>query len=144
MAGYRDLIFDQKSQELVIGINQLIKSWPNTMQTQVLSRQLFRAATSVGVNIAEGYGRYTGSEYIDYLTISRGSANEVDHWLHAVIDCKLGDRDQCLRLIDINTENRKMLYATIQTLKERRDNPSVQESPSPYTLSPYALEDTDL
>lgn len=71
MAGYRDLIFYQRAQEVVKGVNQLISTWSKTTQTQVISRQLFRAVTSVGANIAEGHGRHQGKEYIHYLTIAQ-------------------------------------------------------------------------
>ena len=144
MAGYRDLVFYQRAQEVVKGVDQLIRTWPKTMQAQVISRQLFRAATSTGANIAEGHGRHQWREYIHYLTIAQGSANEVDHWLHTAIDCKLGDKSECFLLIDLNSEVCKMLNATIHTLRKRRDNQSLRESSSPYTLSPYPLEDPDL
>jgi four helix bundle protein len=144
MVGYRDLVFYQRAQEVVKGVDQLIRTWPKTMQAQVISRQLFRTATSVGANIAEGHGRHQGREYIHCLAIAQGSANEVDHWLQTAIDCKLEDKSECLRLIDLNSEVCKMLNATICTMRKRQDNKSLREPSSPYTLSPYPLEDTDL
>jgi four helix bundle protein len=69
VSGYRDLIFYQKAQEVVRGIDLLIKTWPQSLQVQEISRQLFRSAISVGANIAEGHGRHQGREYIHYLTI---------------------------------------------------------------------------
>jgi four helix bundle protein len=144
MAGYRDLVFYQKNQEVVKGVDQLIRTWLNTLQAQIISRQLFRAATSVGANIAEVHGRHQGKEYIHYLTISQGFANEVDHWLHTAIDCELGNNNDCLVLIDLHSEVCKMLNATIHTLKKRLDNHSIRDSSSPYTLSPYPNEDTEL
>ncbi len=144
MAGYRDLIFYQKSQEVVKGVDQLIRTWSKTTQVPVISRQLFRAATSVGANIAEEHGRHQGKEYIHYLTIAQGSANEIDHWLHTAIDCKLGNESKCLKLIELNSEVSKMINTTIHTLKQRQDNHSMRESLSPYTPSPYPLEDKEL
>jgi four helix bundle protein len=46
------------------------------MQAQEISRQLLRSAMSIGANIAEGHGRHEGAEYIHYLIIAQGSANE--------------------------------------------------------------------
>jgi four helix bundle protein len=76
MSDYRDLAFYQKAREVIKGINDLIKTWPKTMQAQEISRQLLRSAMSIGANIAEGHGRHEGAEYIHYLIIAQGSANE--------------------------------------------------------------------
>ena len=86
MSDYRDLIFYQKAREVVKGINDIITTWPQAIQTQDVSRQVLRSAMSVGANIAEGHGRHERSEYIHYLIIAQGSANETDHWLHTIVD----------------------------------------------------------
>jgi len=52
--------------------------------------QLFRSVISIGANIAEGHGRHVGLEYIHYLIIAQGSANEVDHWLNTALDRLIG------------------------------------------------------
>jgi len=44
-----------------------------------MAKQLLRAVTSIGANIAEGYGRNEGKEYVRFLQIAYGSANEVDN-----------------------------------------------------------------
>lgn len=49
-------------------IDQLISGWPKTPQAQLIARQLFAAATSVGANIAEGKACYVGKEYERFLT----------------------------------------------------------------------------
>jgi len=85
MGDYRDLIFYQKASEVAEGINDLIKTWPKTMQAQEISRRVFRSAMSIGANIAEGHGRHEGSEYIHYLIIVQSSANETDHWFHTML-----------------------------------------------------------
>jgi four helix bundle protein len=144
MAGYRDLVFYQKAQAVVKGVDLLVKTWPRSVQTQEISRQLFRSATSIGANIAEGHGRHRGREYIHYVTISQGSANEVDHWLHTALDCNLEGEEGIGRLIELNDEIRKMLNATINTLRERQGSKTVREVPNPYTPNPSPLEEIEL
>ena len=59
---YRELAFYHKASEVVRLINVESNKWQNTIQAQSISRQLFRAATSIGYNIAEGHGRHMGHE----------------------------------------------------------------------------------
>src|SRR6188474_2116675 len=43
--------------------------------------QLRKAARSVSSNLAEGFGRYTASEFMRFIDISRASLKEVDSLL---------------------------------------------------------------
>lgn len=140
---YRDLKIYQKPREVVQLLNKIMNSWPKTMQSQEIKRQLFRSATSIGANIAEGHGRHVGREYIHYLTIAQGSANEVDHWLNTALDCGIGSAKELNNLISLNNETRKMLNASINTLKKRRDNKIMHETPAPYAPIPYSPENSE-
>ena len=141
---YRELLFYQKAREVIKGVNTEIKKWPNMMQAQVMSRQLFRAATSVGANIAEGHGRHEGLEYIHFLRIAQASANEVDHWLNTALDCEIGSPPQIKHLIQFNNETRKMLTKTIYTLSNQKNLRSLSEAPTPYSLIPYSPEEDEI
>src|SRR5258705_8535325 len=132
MGDYRDLIFYQKATEVVKGINDLIKTWPKTMQAQEISRQVFRSAMSIGANIAEGHGRHEGPEYIHYLIIAQGSANETDHWFHTIIDIGLSPKERIDSLINQNNEVRRMLTSSIHTLRSKQTNRNTREEATPY------------
>ena len=133
MGDYRELGFYQKAQQVTQGVNALIKSWPRTMQAQEISRQLFRSSTSVGANIAEGHGRYKGIEYIRYLVIAQDSANETDHWLNTSLDVGLGPEEKVKELISLNNEVRRMLTASINTLRSKNPR-SIREEGGEYSL----------
>ncbi len=102
MSNYQELIFYQKARQVVKRVDTLVKSWPKTMLAQEISRQLFRSATSVGANIAEGHGRHQGTEYIHYLIIAQGSANETEHWLRTAQDCELGTNEEISEILKLN------------------------------------------
>src|SRR5262245_19532647 len=127
MGDYRDLIFYQKAREVVKGINDLIKTWPKTMQAQEVARQVLRSAMSIGANIAEGHGRHEGAEYIHYSIIAQGSANETDHWLYTVVDIGLSSKERIDNLISQNNEVRRMLTSSINTLKSKRTGRNIRE-----------------
>jgi len=102
------------------------------MQAQEISRQVFRSAMSIGANIAEGHGRHEGPEYIHYLIIAQGSANETDHWLHTIIDIGLSPKERIDSLINQNNEVRRMLTSSIHTLRSKQINRNTREEATPY------------
>ena len=133
---YCELVSYQKARAVTRGIHSMVKSWPQTYSNQGICRQLFRAASSIGANIAEGHGRHIGREYVHYLIIAQGSANEVDHWLHTAMDCGLGDTKQVQEIIQLNNETRRILAKTISTLSQETRK-SLRETPDPYTPNPF-------
>lgn len=116
---YRDLPLYQKARALVWEVNRLVDELPHTAQGRAIKDQLFRAAASIGANIAEGRGRHIGKEYLLFLYHARGSANEVDHWLHTLVDCKLCLSQQIQRALGLNEEVLKILSAASSSLKQK-------------------------
>lgn len=134
---YWELPVYQKAQELVIGVDRLIKQLPNKPQTWVISRQLFDAVTSIGANIAEGRGRHIGKEYERFLYYAQGSANEVDHWLRTMKDCSVGPLSEVERLQALNVEVLKLLSATMSSLRRKRlqaDTKALREESVKYEM----------
>src|SRR5262245_12699111 len=76
LKSYEDLIVWQKSMTLVVDVYRLSVAFP-AAERFGLTSQLRRAVSSVPSNIAEGYGRTTRGEYLNHLSIARGSLNEV-------------------------------------------------------------------
>jgi four helix bundle protein len=74
---YRDLLVWQKAMDLAAEVHPVALSFPKT-EMFGLTSQLNRAATSVPSNIAEGHGRRTTADFIHFLSIARGSLNEVE------------------------------------------------------------------
>jgi len=78
MAGsFKDLVVWQRSVELALAVYQLTSAFPESERFGLVS-QLRRAAVSIPSNIAEGYGRYSKGEYLQFLGHARGSNSEVE------------------------------------------------------------------
>ena len=137
MGNYQDLIFYQKARQVVKEVDALIKNWPKTMQAQEISRQLFRSATSVGANIAEGHGRHQGTEYIHFLIIAQGSANETEHWLNTAKDCQLGSVEKIDEILKLNNEVVRMITSTINTVRAKQGTKSLREDEADYITDAY-------
>ena len=72
---YQDLIVWQKAMDYVVLCYKLTQSFPKE-ELYGLTSQLRRSAVSIPSNIAEGYGRRTRGEYVQFLGIARGSLKE--------------------------------------------------------------------
>jgi four helix bundle protein len=73
---FKDLIVWQKAVDLSSEVYRLTASFPRSERFG-LSDQMRRASVSVASNIAEGYGRATKGEYVQFLGHARGSNCEL-------------------------------------------------------------------
>ena len=77
IASYKNLIVWQKAIEFVTVIYKTTKLFPSDEKFNLIT-QINRAVISVPVNIAEGYGRESSKNYLQFLRISRGSILELE------------------------------------------------------------------
>jgi four helix bundle protein len=77
MHRYKELKVWEKSIDLSIEIYELTRSFPSEEKFGMIS-QMRRSGVSVPSNIAEGAGRNTDGEFINFLGIAEGSINELE------------------------------------------------------------------
>jgi four helix bundle protein len=88
-------------------------------ETYALSDQMRRAVISIASNIAEGYGRNSTREYIQFLCVARGSCFELETQVQACLHVGyLTEKDTEISLGLLN-EIIRMLHSMIRTLKEK-------------------------
>ncbi len=114
IASYKDLRIYQCSYDLALEIHKITTNFP-THERRELGSQLRRAATSVPINIAEGYGRKRSPEdFRRFLVIALGSNNEVSVILDLVRDLGYLQEEIHLKLARENTEIGKGINKLIQ------------------------------
>ena len=89
---YRDLQVYERSYRAALGMYQVARKMPKD-ELFGLSSQVKRAATSIPLNIAEGYGkRENGAEFKRFLLMAIGSCDEMKVLLDFMKDLGFIDR----------------------------------------------------
>lgn len=116
LSDYKQLRVWQKAMDLTLEIYKLVKLLPKE-ETYALSDQMRRAVVSIPSNIAEGQGRNSDKEFVNFLSIARGSLWELETQIE--ICERLGYIDNVTKsnTFIITAEISKMLNALSNSLK---------------------------
>ena len=114
---YKQLIVWQKAMDLTTEIYSLVKFLPKE-ETYGLSDQMRRAVVSIPSNIAEGQGRISDKEYVNFLSIARGSLWELSTQIEICERLKYINQNQTSKSINLITEISKMLKSLANSLKK--------------------------
>lgn len=108
----------QRAHQLTLRVYRAARAFPREEMYR-LTDQLCRAASSVAANIAEGTGRNTLKEYLQFLYTARGSIEETKYHLILAKDLGYLPADAFNELMEGYNEVGKMLNGLIKSLKER-------------------------
>ncbi len=114
---FEDLKVWQKSRELCQQIFY-ISNTDKFAKDYALKDQINRASGSIMDNIAEGFGRQSTKEFINFLTIANGSALEVKSQLYRAHDRNYISKIKLDQLFEMLEEIAKMLTALITYLNK--------------------------
>jgi four helix bundle protein len=106
----------QRVMDLVESIYRITEKLPAKEQWGLTS-QIRRAAVSVPSNIAEGYGRQSSGNYIQFLSVSRGSLLELETQIELCIRLKYITRIESDKILNDMIEINKMLTSLINKIK---------------------------
>ena len=107
---FEDLVVWQKSRDLSVDIYR-ITARGEFSRDYGLRDQVRRAAVSVMSNIAEGFGRYSRSEFRHFLSVARGSVSEVRCQLYLARELRYIEQPDHDRLHELCLEISRMLAA---------------------------------
>jgi len=116
---FRDLIVWHRSTQLCVAIYELTRSFPKE-ETFGLSSQLRRAAVSISSNIAEGSGRQSSGEFVQFLGMARGSNLEVQTQLYIAGQLGPGTPEKLVQCDALSVEVAKMLGPLIDSIRQKR------------------------
>ncbi|TYA60075.1 four helix bundle protein [Formosa maritima] len=113
---YKELLVWQKAMALVTLIYNLTKTFPEDEKFGLTS-QMRKCSVSIPSNIAEGWGRLSRKNYIQFLRISRGSLYELETQI--LITKQLNYINDSEKVESLIIEISKMLNSLIRKLEEK-------------------------
>jgi four helix bundle protein len=112
---FRELKVWEKAHRLTLDVYSASRAFPRE-EMYGLTRQIRRAAASIGANIAEGAGKNSRPEFGRFLQIASGSASEPEYHLLLSRDLGYLDSGEYGLLSEQVIETKKTLSGFLQYL----------------------------
>ena len=116
MHNFKELKVWQKAIDLAVDVYKATESFP-IHERYGLTSQIKRCTVSISSNIAEGSGRGSAPQLKHFLTISLGSAFELETQLIIARRLEMLDDENAEKLIGQIAEIQKMLYVLEKSVK---------------------------
>jgi four helix bundle protein len=116
---FREIESWQKARELTKSVYAVSSKGPFARDF-ALKDQMRRAAISVLANIAEGYERGGNAEFIQFLSVAKGSVGEVEAQLYIALDQGYVTQDE-FRAIEAQIRSTKRLVAGLMVYLRQSD-----------------------
>lgn len=94
--------------------------WLQSQGEYIISKQLFRSATSVGANYREGLGSESENDFIHKISVSIKETHESQYWLELLVDSGYISREQFAEIYAVSDELIRMMTSSVITLKKRQ------------------------
>jgi four helix bundle protein len=127
-ASYKDLVAWQQGMELVELIYEMSAKWPRSELYGLVS-QVRRAAVSVVSNIAEGQGRNSRGEFVQFLGNARGSLLETETQVLVAQRLKYVDGKESQRVAEKIDRVSRLLHGLMQSLKKSEKPKTKNQKP---------------
>ena len=94
--------------------------WLQSQGEYIISKQLFRSATSVGANYREGLGSESENDFIHKISVSIKETHKSQYWLELLVDGGYISREQFAEIYAVSDELIRMMTSSVITLKKRQ------------------------
>jgi len=120
MKSYKTLDVWKFSMQLVKEVYLLTKSYPKEEQYTLVS-QTNRAAVSIPLNIAEGFGRQYKKDTLQFFHISRGSLYELETVLNIGLMINIAREEEVNKVLLLLETVLRLLNGLINSFEKRID-----------------------
>ena len=120
---WMDLDVWKIAHNLTLKLYEMTKNFPSEERFR-LTDQICRAASSVPTNIAEGKGRASLREYLQFLSIARGSVEELKYLLVLSRDLSYISENDYSEMANQSDQVARMLNGLMRSLRVHLKSPN--------------------
>lgn len=118
LQSYKELEVWKVSMDLAAECYRVTRTFPKE-ELFGMTSQIRRAAASIPANIAEGQGREHTKEFLQFLSVARGSLMEVETHLMLSLRVGLLTQEQLEPLLGLTDRTSRMLSGLRKALEKR-------------------------
>ena len=111
-------IIREKSFQFAVRIVKLTKYLREEKRENTMSRQLLRAGTSIGANVAEAEHAQSRPDFASKLNIALKEAAETDYWLRLLYETNYLEEKAFQSVIADCREIERLLASIVKTMKQ--------------------------
>ncbi len=112
-------VIEKKSFEFAVRIVKLSQHLNTKYKDIVLTKQLLRAGTSIGANVAEAEQAQSRADFISKMNIALKEAAETDFWLRLLNATDYLSQKEFASIYDNCVELEKILTAIVKAAREQ-------------------------
>ncbi|MDD5544858.1 MAG: four helix bundle protein [Acidobacteriia bacterium] len=110
---------ENRTKEFALCTIEFVRGLPKNAVSQVVGRQLLKAATSVGANYREANRAESRNDFLHKISIVEKEAAETDYWLELLLESSASSEIQIRPLMQESTELLKIFTFIRRTLKTK-------------------------
>lgn len=111
-------IIERKSFDFAVRIVKLYQYLCNTKKEFILSKQLLKAGTSIGANVAEAQQAQSKADFISKIAIALKEATETKYWIKLLRSTDYLTQEEIDSILMDCVENEKILTSILKTSKK--------------------------
>ena len=115
-------IVGQKSYDFALRIIKLYKFLIDEKKEFVLAKQVLRARTSIGANLAESAGAQSDKDFLSKISIAYKEARETEYWISLLKDSEIMSKKLASSFLKDLEELLKIMGKIQVTMKEKIRN----------------------
>lgn len=109
-----------RTKQFALRIIRLYKTLPNTVEAQIIGKQILRSGTSVGAQYREGTRSRSDAEFISKLESAAQELEETMYWLELLIEGGIVRPELLEKLQNESNELMSIFVTSVKRVKAKR------------------------